>query len=327
MDNEKKPLKLTEGGMATFFAGMALQYNPKIDPELNVVFQFNLENENFYLIVNKGICAAYRGSHQNPTITIITPADIWMKISTGELDGAKAYLKKLYKVEGDINLLLNLSKYFSGSDTQRETSKEQQKALKDFEKIPEHRGPIKIHGMLWLNIAFLPWIILWIWGSFSSTLLPVIICTIISLIITLYHLITNRPTLFEVGTSIYLIIASVLYLIGIEFFIIYFKVINYIFLSGLWLGSLLRYFCLTAEYSRLAFPKQIWSTLAFLKTNDVICGVWGAYFILAAILNLIMLLYSNLYIILMIISYVSLIPMFAFTSWFQNWYPLKVLAK
>ena len=105
MDNEKKPLKLTEGGMATFFAGMALQYNPKIDPELNVVFQFNLENENYYLIVNKGKCAAYRGSHQNPTITIITPADIWMKISTGELDGAKAYLKKFYKVEGDINLL------------------------------------------------------------------------------------------------------------------------------------------------------------------------------------------------------------------------------
>jgi len=181
--------------------------------------------------------------------------------------------------------------------------------------------------MLWLNIAFLPWIILWIWGSISSTLLPLIFTAIISLIITLYHLFTNRPTLFEVGSCIYLILAAILYGIGIEFFIAFYKVINYIFLSGLWLGSLLRYFSLTAEYSRLAFPKQIWSSPAFLKTNNVLCGVWGLYFILAAILNLIMLLYSNLYIILMIISYISLIPMFAFTSWFQKWYPPKVLAR
>ncbi len=132
MDNEKRPLKLIDGGMASFFAGMALQYNPKIDPELNTVLQFNLENESYYLIINKGVCTAYRGSHQNPILTIITPADIWMKISTGELDGANGYLKKLFKVEGDMNFLLNLNKYFSRSDIQKETSKEQQKSKKDF---------------------------------------------------------------------------------------------------------------------------------------------------------------------------------------------------
>ncbi len=325
MTKEEKPLKLTDGGMATFFAGMALQYNPKAEPGLDAVIQFNLENENYYLVINKAECKAYRGSYPDPTMTIITPADIWMKISTGELDGTKAFMKKLFKVEGDMNLVLKLNKIFSESDSQEAISRESQKPIKNLEKIPDHRGPLNLPAMMWLNIAFIPWMIIWIWGSISPGILPQIVAAGIALIITLYHFLTNRPTLFEKGTCIYLIFAAVLYGIGIEFYITYYRIINYLFLGGLWLGSLMNYFSLTAEYSRLPYPKAIWGSRAFLKTNNILCGLWGLYFLIMAIYNYIMIIFSELYLILMIISYISLIPMFSFTSWFQKWYPSKMI--
>jgi putative sterol carrier protein len=327
MESEKKPLKLTDGGMASFFAGMALRYNPKADPGLNTVIQFNLESENYYLIINNDECKAYRGSIQNPNLTVITPTDVWMKIATGELDGAKAFMKKSFKTEGDMNILLNFSKLFTESDRQLDTSREFQKTPKDFEKIPDHRGPIKLNGMQWLNIAFIPWILLWIWGSISPGILPQIAAASIAFIITLYHLITNRATLFEKGTCIYLILGAILWGIGFELYITYSKVITYVYLGGLWLGSLMNYFCLTAEYSRLPYPKEIWSSRAFLKTNDILCAIWGIYFLIMAVYNYMMILFSEWYLILMIISYLSLVPMFSFTSWFQKWYPSKILSQ
>ena len=306
---------------------MALQYNPSFEPGLEAVLQFNLENEQFHLIINQGECKAYKGPHQEPTTTIITPAEVWMKISSGELDGTKAFMKKLFKVEGDMNILLKLNKLFSGSESHKPISRDAQKHVKNLEKIPDHRGPLNIPAMGWLNIAFIPWIILWIWGSISPGIIPQIIAAGIALIITLYHLITNRPTLFEKGTCIYLILAASLYGFGIEIFIFYSRIINYIFLGVLWLGSLMNYFCLTAEYSRLPYPKEIWTSQAFLKTNDILCGIWGLYFLIMAVYNYIMMLFDELYLILMIISYITLIPMFSFTSWFQKWYPSKMIRK
>ncbi len=323
MEKEKKPLKLTDGGMASYFAGMASQYNPNAVPGLEAVIQFKLEeiNENFYLLIENDNCIAYKGAHPSPTVTILTPADIWMKISTGELSGAKAFMKKMFKVEGDMGLLLKMSSLFSDSTTSEQVI---QISAEKFEHIPEQRGPLKIPGLMWLNIAFIPWIVLWIWSSISPGLLPQLVAAVISIIITLYHLITNRPTLFEKGTCIYLIIAAFLFGIQSEFFMIYFKVINYIFLGGLWLISLVKIFSLTAEYSRHGYPKAIWGTRAFLETNNILTALWGIYFLCSAIMNLIVLVNAELSIILMILSYLLLIPMFAFTSWFQKWYPAKL---
>ncbi len=110
---EELPLKITDDGMASYFAGMAAQYNSKTIPELSSVIQFNLEGNLYYLIINDNECNAYKGAHPSPTITIIAPTDIWMKMSTGEIDGAKAFMDGLYKIEGDMSLLLKMDQIFS----------------------------------------------------------------------------------------------------------------------------------------------------------------------------------------------------------------------
>ena len=323
-DKEVKSLKLTDGGMSTVFTGMALRYNPNVIPKLDAIIGFNLEDreENYYLIIKDDKCKAYRGTVKNPTLLIFTSADTWMKISTGELDGAMAYLKKFYTVEGDMNLLLKLNELFSETGTQERSSQ----PMKNLDKIPDHRGPLNISGKSWLNIAFTPWIVIWIWYSISPGLLPLIIATSLSIIFMVYHLKTNRPTLFEIGTCTYLIIVLILFGMDLEFFINYIEVINNIFLGGLWLLSLTKFFSLTAEYTRYEFPKAIWSTRAFLKTNNILTSLWGVYFLCSAIRNLLSIMYKEFSIILMIVNYLLLIPMFAFTSWFQKWYPKKVIA-
>jgi multimeric flavodoxin WrbA len=108
-----EPLKTTDSGMSGFFAGMAEIYNPKIIPGLKAVMQFNLDDEKYYLIINEIDCKAYKGSYSEPTFTIISPKDVWMKITSGELSGAKAFMQRMYKVEGDMKLLMKMNQMFS----------------------------------------------------------------------------------------------------------------------------------------------------------------------------------------------------------------------
>jgi len=320
-----KPLKMSDKGMAAFFVGMANLYDPKGVPGLKAIIQFNLDDDYYHLLIDGNKCTAFEGTHPEPSLTIISPADIWLKISMGEIDGAQGLIKGLYKVDGDMALLMKMQSMFKSIDVPKADL--QSKSMEKFGKISEHRGPIKISGSLWLAIAFMPWILLWVLRSipFIPGLFPQLFAACVSILITTYHIITNRPTLWEKGTSIYLISAAILYFIGLDFFIAYCKVIDYIFLGGLWLASILKQFSLSAEYTRLEFPKQIWTMPAFLNTNNIICGVWGIYYLCSAILNLIIIVYSELAILLMIISYVSLAPMFIFTAWFQKWYPKKMM--
>ena len=106
------PLKMSDKGMGAFFAGMAAIYNPSAIPGLKAVVQFNLDNDNYHLIINETECQAYEGAHEAPTTTIISPANVWMDVSMGKIDGAQAMMKGLYKVEGDMGVLMKMNKIF-----------------------------------------------------------------------------------------------------------------------------------------------------------------------------------------------------------------------
>ncbi len=46
-----RELKLSDGGMASFIAGMAMQYNPKVIPGFTGVIQFHLDDEKYHLLI------------------------------------------------------------------------------------------------------------------------------------------------------------------------------------------------------------------------------------------------------------------------------------
>jgi len=114
---EAEPLKTTDDGDWTkFFAKMAERYNPKAIPGLRAVMQFNLDDERYYLVIKETECKAYEGEYPEPSLTVISPGDVWMKISKGDLDGAKSMMQGLYKMQGDMKLLIKLGKIFSKRD-------------------------------------------------------------------------------------------------------------------------------------------------------------------------------------------------------------------
>jgi hypothetical protein len=58
-----------------------------------------------------------------------------------------------------------------------------------------------------------------------------------------------------------------------------------LFLGALWLGSFMTKFTITGEYSHYNLPQVLWHSHVFIKTNQIICGVWGLYFMFCSLLG------------------------------------------
>ena len=86
--------------------------------DLEAIYQFEVtgdENLVAHLRISKGVCTYQEGPADKPSLIIKTPADVWLKISRGELSGQQAFLEGRYKVEGDMSLLLKMNHLFSRS--------------------------------------------------------------------------------------------------------------------------------------------------------------------------------------------------------------------
>jgi multimeric flavodoxin WrbA/putative sterol carrier protein len=95
---------------------MPLAFNPEAAGDLTADFQFEVKgDENFisHLKIANGRCTYYDGPADKPNLIIKSPADIWLKISRGELNGQKAFMEGRYRVEGDMSLLLKMKSLFS----------------------------------------------------------------------------------------------------------------------------------------------------------------------------------------------------------------------
>ena len=101
--------------------GMALRLNPDVAGDLQATIQFNVSPStsietggDYYLSITDGKCSFFTGKSLDPTLTISTPSDVWLKIAQKELNGAFALMTGKYKAQGRISLLMKLDKLFSG---------------------------------------------------------------------------------------------------------------------------------------------------------------------------------------------------------------------
>ena len=94
---------------------MPLGYDPDAIPGLNATIQFDLSGEGggtMFLAIADGRCTFQEGEAASPTLTIHSSGDTWLKIARGEIDRPKALMDGLYKVEGDMALLMKLGELF-----------------------------------------------------------------------------------------------------------------------------------------------------------------------------------------------------------------------
>jgi len=97
---------------------MPLGFKKESANGLKAVYQFNItgsENFNAYLEIESGNCAFHEGSHAKPDVVIDSPADVWLSVSRGELDGQSAFMTGKYKVDGNVMLLMKLNSMFGNA--------------------------------------------------------------------------------------------------------------------------------------------------------------------------------------------------------------------
>lgn len=75
--------------------GMAPRLNPDVARELQATIQFNVSPSaslntggDYYLSIANGECYFSIGTTPDPTLTISTPADVWLKIARGRSDSS-----------------------------------------------------------------------------------------------------------------------------------------------------------------------------------------------------------------------------------------------
>ena len=103
--------------------GMTLSINPAEAKDLTATIQFKVSGEgggDYYLTIADGKCDFAAGITPSPTLTIDTPADVWLKIARKETNGAMALMTGKYKGSGKMGLLMRTDKIFSRQPLEKE---------------------------------------------------------------------------------------------------------------------------------------------------------------------------------------------------------------
>ena len=72
------------------------------------------------MTISDGKCDFAAGITPSPTLTIDTPADVWLKIARKETNGAMALMTGKYKGSGKMGLLMKMDKIFSRQPLEEE---------------------------------------------------------------------------------------------------------------------------------------------------------------------------------------------------------------
>ncbi len=93
-------------------------FNPDAAEDMTAVYQFEVSGDDAFtahLKIENKIATFHEGPSDRPSVTIKTPADVWLSIAQGKMDGAQAFMSGKYTVEGDVNLLMKLQSLFKQS--------------------------------------------------------------------------------------------------------------------------------------------------------------------------------------------------------------------
>jgi putative sterol carrier protein len=90
-------------------------FNPGAASGLKAEIQFDLSGEGggkVVLSIADGRCTAREGEALSPTLTIQSPSDVWLQMVRGEINRPKALMDGLFRIEGDMGLLMRMGDIF-----------------------------------------------------------------------------------------------------------------------------------------------------------------------------------------------------------------------
>ena len=99
----------------TFLALMKQAFNRESAGEAKVTIQHNFSGEvegSCFFAIADGAIQASPGIVETPDLTIDAPFEVWMDILGRKADGAEMFMQGRYTVEGDTDILMNMSQLF-----------------------------------------------------------------------------------------------------------------------------------------------------------------------------------------------------------------------
>lgn len=96
------------------FEQLEKNFNPDAAAGLDLVFQFDIEDDGAYhLVIKDGTCSLVEGTHDDPSVTLIMNSETLQGIVSGETDGMQAFMAGQLRAEGDMMLATKLGELFS----------------------------------------------------------------------------------------------------------------------------------------------------------------------------------------------------------------------
>lgn len=296
------PDKLT---IRQILEGQTLAFNPQAAGDLTATLQFIItdqDNKPYHLCIEDGDCTFHLGLAEDPTVTIRTSAETWLAISRNQLDGQEALMSGQYQVEGDFSLMLRMNELF-GVETDYKTK-----------TIPA--GPIRIPGMTWMTLAFIPWTLFWILFDLTDNFwLRGVLPLVLMVILVLYRAVFNKPTLLEWGSLAFFTANTAILAFQVPWYLHWGSVVGSTAQGILWLASLLLPgLPLCGEYSRWDYSEKLVRTSLFRHPNALISLVWGWQYLLSIFLGIAAGFIPALSPYLTAARFLLLIPAFIFTT-------------
>ncbi len=90
-------------------------FNADAAKDMEAIIQFHFSGEekgSCYFTINRGNISASMGNAEKPDLTIETPFELWLDITTGKADGQQMFMEGKYRTEGDLDLLMNFNRLF-----------------------------------------------------------------------------------------------------------------------------------------------------------------------------------------------------------------------
>jgi multimeric flavodoxin WrbA/putative sterol carrier protein len=101
--------------IASFLAVMKIGFNPKAAADTTATLQFTFTGSvegSCHLIIDNGKIETHAGPAAKPDLIITAPFETWMDIITRKADGAQLFLEQKYSAEGNLDLLMNMARFF-----------------------------------------------------------------------------------------------------------------------------------------------------------------------------------------------------------------------
>lgn len=303
-----------------FTRQMAALYNKDSYPGYDIVLEMNYTDiaKNYRIVLGKDGSRLSDDFSGPFTLRIDTPYSIWSAIARGELDGADALMKHLYRTEGDFDILIHWDNYFGAGQRRAEINSE--KSLGKNTDIENSDTETACGRKTNMNMLLIPWIVFWVtapingvWGAFISVAL--------SSAVPLLFL-KNKTVIYDLLSSFAVALCCVALLAGIR--PLFVLPLSYLLFGLMWILSCLTPVPLTAHYSMYNYGgKAALHNPIFIKTNRIITAAWGILYLLTPIWTY-LIMRTNIASYAGAVNSVLPLLMGIFTVRFQKWYPKHI---